>query len=80
MLRGKILENLANSLPFANILPTNTYLPLSVLTSKSKFTKYFPPILGDKPIRQYFPRRIIALYTVQEFQNYDYVWNEAFEG
>ena len=47
--------NLVNSLPFANILPTNTYLPFSVQLVNPISPNISPPILGDKPIRQYFP-------------------------
>ena len=60
MWRGKILANLANSLPFTNILPPIlTYLPLSVLTSKFIFPHQS---LEISLFANIFPRRIIVLY------------------
>ena len=44
------MANLENWLPFANILPTNTFLTL-VSTILSNIS---PPILGDEPICQCF--------------------------
>ena len=65
MWRGEILVNLANRLPFANILPTMFSYQLSVFTLKSKIAKYFPHrSLEIRLFANIFPHRIIALYTV----------------
>ena len=54
---GKILANLANRLPFANILPISIFLPTYVvsLLLNPNSPNFSPPISGVKPICQYFP-------------------------
>ena len=66
MRRGKIL---VNSLPLANILPTNTYLPQLVNPNSPNIS---PPILGDnsdKPICQYFPPPHNGIKIVQQLMH-----------
>ena len=68
--RGKILANLVNSLPFANILPTKTYLPLSVNPNLPNISS---PILGDKPICKYFPpphNCAIYMYSIVQIRRF----------